>query len=109
MKPIDSGKVFLVESCQRIDFSVISRKAKAKLMEALLTAEIKALGFDLHLTTSKTGFGGLRYWLACPLCGHRRLVLHVHPLTHAVGCRKCLNLEYRSRRFKGMVENSYSL
>ncbi len=106
MRPIGSGKVFLVEECQRIDFSVISGKSRARLMQALLTAEIQSLGFNLSLATSKTGFGGLRYWFACPLCGRRRLVLHVHPLTHIVGCRKCLDLEYRSRRFKGMVEET---
>ncbi len=104
MRPIDSGKVFLVEECQRIDFIETCEKAVQKLKSALLTSEIKSLGFDLRLTTSKTGYGGLRYWFECPLCGHRRLVLHVHPITHAVGCRGCLGLKYRSQRFKGMVE-----
>jgi hypothetical protein len=28
----------------------------------------------------------------------------VHPLTSAIGSRKCLGLEYRSRRYKGMIE-----
>jgi hypothetical protein len=31
-------------------------------------------------------------------------ILYVHPITHAVGCRTCLGLEYRKRRFKGMAE-----
>jgi hypothetical protein len=105
MKPIDSGKTFLVEESRRIDFRVVNRQARAKLLEALLKAEMRSLGFDLPLSTSKTGYGGLRYWFACPLCGKRKLVLHVHPLSQVVGCRRCLGLEYRSQRFKGMPES----
>jgi hypothetical protein len=109
MRPIGSGKVFLVEECRRLDFSDIRKKARTKLIKALIIAEIEAAGYDLCLATSKTGFGGTREWFKCPLCGHKRRVLHVHPVTHAVGCRRCLGLEYRSRRFKGMVENRIGL
>lgn len=104
MSPIDSGTLFLVEECRRIDFRVVNREAREKLLETLLIAEIKSLGFELPLSTSKTGYGGVRYWFACPLCLKRKRVVYVHPETHIVGCRKCLGLEYRSRRFKGMVE-----
>jgi hypothetical protein len=106
MKPIDSGTLVLVEECRRIDFGVLNRKVRAKLLEALLTAEIQSLGYDLKLSTSKTGYGGLRYWFACPVCSRRKRVLYVHPVMQVVGCRKCLGLKYRSQRFKGMVENS---
>jgi hypothetical protein len=104
MKPIDSGTLVLVEECQRIDFCIVNRTARNKLLHALITSEIEALGFKLTFTTSKTGYGGIRYWFTCPLCTLRKRVLYVHPVTHAVGCRKCLELEYRSRRFKGMIE-----
>lgn len=104
MTAIDSGKAFTVEDCQRLDFLIIGRQARAKLFEALIAAEIEALGFKLPRTTSRTGNRGVRYWFKCPLCGHRRLILLVHPVSRVVGCRRCLGLKYRSQRFKGMVE-----
>ena len=82
------------------------RRAKVKLKEALLISEISVSRSPISLTTSRTGFGGTRYWFVCPLCSHRVGVLFVHPTNNITGCRTCLNLEYRNRRFKGMVENS---
>jgi hypothetical protein len=104
MKPIDSGTLVLVEECRRIDFSVVNRKVRAQLLEVMLASAIDALGFDLKLRTSKTGYGGLRYWFACPICQQRKRVLYVHPVSQYVGCRKCIGIEYKSRRFKGMIE-----
>jgi hypothetical protein len=45
-------------------------------------------------------------WFKCPLCGSRVGVLFRHPAANTVGCRRCLKLEYRKRRYKGMVENT---
>lgn len=103
MTAIDSG--VCVEDCQRIDFLNISHTAHTKLLEVLIDAEIEALGYKLPRATSKTGNGGTRRWFKCPVCGRRRLVLLVHPISHQVGCRGCLGLKYRSQRFKGMVED----
>jgi hypothetical protein len=61
---------------------------------------------SISLTVSKTRFNGLRYWFSCPMCQRRVGVLYVHPLTSEVGCRHCLKLDYRSRRYKGMIENN---
>ncbi len=96
----------MVEDCQRLELKVYLREAKVKLKEALLTAEMTAQGIPVGLAASRTGFGGIRYWFVCPICGKRAGVLFVHPASHTVGCRKCLGLEYRKRRFKGMVENA---
>ena len=60
----------------------------------------------IGLMPSKTAFGGIRYWFKCPVCEMRIGVLFIHPLNRKVGCKKCLNLDYRSRRYKGMIENS---
>jgi hypothetical protein len=105
MNPNDLGKKFLVEECQQIEISTFLRKAKTKLKETLLSSEIDTGGVPIELTTSKTGFGGTRYWFKCPVCGQRVGKLLIHPLSHKVGCRACLGLEYRKRRYKGMVEN----
>src|SRR5258708_774898 len=104
LHPYHSGKQILVEDCQRVSISAYLRKAREKLKKELVTAEIEMGNLNIELTPSKTAFNGVRYWFKCPLCDHRVGTLFVHPLTSAIGCRKCLGLEYRSRRYKGMVE-----
>ena len=105
-KPYHSGSSVLVEDCQRVSISTYLRSAREKLKKELIAAEIKLADLTIELTPSKTSFEGTRYWFKCPLCGSRTGTLFVHPLTSAIGCRKCLGLEYRSRRYKGMIEAS---
>ncbi len=107
-KPHDVGNRFVIEDCQRIDINQLIRSVREKLRPALFAADIKAAGFQLSLTTSKAKFG-TRYWFKCPRCERRVGILLIHPLTQGVGCRKCLNLEYRKRRYKGMAELASSL
>lgn len=104
MNPNDLGEKFLVEDCQKLNMKDYLRQAKAKLKEALLTSEMSILSTPIGLAASRTGFGGVRYWFVCPGCSRKVGVLFVHPVSEAIGCRICLNLEYRKRRFKGMVE-----
>lgn len=75
------------------------------MKELILNSEIEALGWHLEIATSKTHYNGLRLWFKCPICGLRAGVVFRHPITNAVGCRKCLKLEYKKRRYKGMAEN----
>jgi hypothetical protein len=100
----DSGKKLLTEDCQKLSISTYLRKVKEKLKDTLITAEIKLENLVIELTPSKTNFDGTRYWFKCPHCHERVGTLFVHPLTSIIGCRKCLNLEYKSRRYKGMIE-----
>lgn len=102
-EPHEVGKLVLVEECQRIEINSFLKSARAKLMETLLTSEIEAAGAPLSFATSQSTYG-IRYWLKCPSCAKRVGVLYVHPITSAIGCRTCLGLEYRKRRFKGMAE-----
>lgn len=101
--PHDLGRQFLVEECQRVSINPFLRSTREKLKEVLLASEIKAAGILVSITTSQSPFG-TRYWFKCPLCEQRIGVLSIHPTTNLVGCRKCLGLEYRKRRYKGMVE-----
>lgn len=103
--PYHSGTPLLVEACQKISISSYIREANRKLKEALLTAELQVASKSIELTLSKTALGGIRYWFKCPLCSARAGILFAHPLTGEIGCRKCLGLEYKSRRYKGMVES----
>ena len=79
-------------------------RAKRQLKETLLASEVSIFTTPISFKTSRTAFGGTRHWFACPACGRRVGVLFVHPISNAIGCRICLGLEYRKRRFKGMVE-----
>ncbi len=101
--PYHSGT--LVEDCQKISISGYIREANRKLKEALLAAEVQLDNKTIELTPSKSAFGSIRYWFKCPLCAGRAGTLFAHPLTGEIGCRKCLGLEYRSRRYKGMIES----
>ncbi len=105
MKPNDLGEKFLVENCQKIRIEDFLKSYRDKLKGLILSSELEVLGLKIDLITSKTGFNGLRFWFKCPLCSRRVGVLFRYPLNDCIGCRKCLGLEYRKRRYKGMVEN----
>lgn len=106
MKPNDLGKKYLVEECQKIRIETFLKSYRNKLKELILSYELEALGIRIELTTSKTCYNGTRFWFKCPLCEKRVGVLLKHPLTDQIGCRQCLNLEYRKRLYKGMVEQN---
>jgi len=107
MKTFDayhSGKRFLVEECQKISINTSLRKAREQMKKTLIASVVELGNISIELTPSNTAFGGKRYWFKCPKCQGRVGTLFVHPLSSDIGCRECLNLEYRSRRYKGMVE-----
>lgn len=98
------GKKCLVEDCQKIRIENLLKSYCNKFKGLALTSELQVSGWKVELTVSKTYRNGVRLWFKCPLCGLRAGVLFRHPVSEAIGCRKCLNLEYRKRRYKGMIE-----
>ena len=106
LNPNDLGKKYLVEECQKIRIKDFLKVYRKKLKELVLTSELEVSGLKIELTTSKTWHNGIRFWFECPLCNKRVGVLFRHPLTNKIGCRECLNLEYRKRQYKGMVEEN---
>ena len=105
LKPNDLGRKFLVEECQKVSIKTFIKKVKDSLKEALLKIELNCQEINIRISTSITSRNGVRYWFECPMCQRRAGIIYVHPITGILGCRTCLNLEYRSRRYKGMVEN----
>ncbi|MDC0977645.1 hypothetical protein OAR19_00135 [bacterium] len=105
LMPNDFGKKYLTEECQKINISDLLSNYQIKFKELLLTTQIEALGVDIELATSQTYFKGNRYWFKCPICERRSGIIYKHPIRSIIGCRKCLNLDYRKHRYKGMVEN----
>lgn len=106
LNPNDLGKKYLVEEYQKIRIEDFLKTYRNKLKELILTSELEVSGLTIELTTSKTCYNGIRFWFKCPLCNKRSGVLYKHPLTNKIGCRQCLSLEYRKRRYKGMIEAS---
>lgn len=104
LSPNDFGKKYLVEDSQRIKIADFLRLYKTKLKELILCSELEVLGVKTRLVTTKTSYNGIRFWFQCPSCQKRIGILYKHPLTNQIGCRSCLNLDYRQHRYKGMME-----
>lgn len=105
MKPNDLGEKILIESCACVKISDILRGYKLTYKQYLFTSELQILGFNVDLLTSKTGFGGKRLWIECPICKKRKGVIYKHLISNIIGCRTCLRLTYRKQRYKDMIEN----
>lgn len=107
MRANDLGEKLLVEDCQKVAISDLLRDYKAKLKETILCAQFEMLNENVLIMTSKTGKGGVRFWFMCPQCKRRVGVLLKHPIQNVLGCRQCLNLSYRSQRYKNMIETKF--
>lgn len=105
LTPNDFGKTFMVEECPKIKIDDFLKRYRNRLKELMLSSEMEISGWRLEIATSKTHYNGLRLWFKCPICELRAGVVFKHPITNAIGCRQCLKLEYRKRRYKDMVEN----
>jgi hypothetical protein len=108
LSPHDLGKKYLVEECQKIRIEDFLKSYRNELKKLILTSELEIFDSRIELTISKTCYNGVRFWFRCPLCRKRVGVLLKHPLTDKIGCRQCLNLEYRKRRYKGMIEENFA-
>jgi hypothetical protein len=98
------GSSTLVEQCPRITIEETLTKITPQIKEQLLKTQLNMQGFNVDLAVTETAFGGERFWFKCPLCNKRAGVLFQHPISNLIGCRACLGLEYKSRRYKGMLE-----
>lgn len=59
-------------------------------------AEGQFVELRLTLATTKTNFGGFRYWVLCPRCGRRSAKLYLPSGGLHFRCRRCYNLTYQS-------------
>jgi len=105
LTPINLGRKYLVDKCKSINISDYLKQAKKGLKESVINSQLELEGLDIELTTSQTNYKGLRYWFSCPICSKRVGKLYKHPISQILGCRECLRLEYRCRRYKGMIES----
>lgn len=105
MNPNDFGEKILMEQCQSINISDVLKKYKLELKQLLINTELELIGTSVNLTTSQTGFKGIRFWFVCPNCNQRTNKLIIQPYTLQLGCRKCLNIDYRKHRYSKMIES----
>jgi hypothetical protein len=106
LNPNNLGKKYIVDQCVQINISNYLKQVRAGMKELIINSQLELEGLNIDLDTSKTNYKGLRYWFKCPMCNKRVGKLYKHPISHILGCRTCLNLEYRCRKYKGMIENS---
>ncbi len=76
----------------KISIEHISKQIQREIKEYLLKSKLSISGNNIELSTTKTKFNGLRYWLKCPSC--KRPVQHLY-LNNQLLCRKCSNLKYK--------------
>lgn len=102
LSPIDLGEFMLVENCQKLNVTELTKCTKGQLLETLLNSRISATGQALRLTTTDCHFGGKRYWLICPNCNKRVGTLYQKPTKDDLFCRQCHKLTYLKTRYHKM-------
>ena len=67
--------------------------------------------FKIYLQTTEPNFGGIRWWLICPLMGCNRRVtkLHSPPGGKYFGCRECYDLTYTSCQESHKFDGLYAM
>jgi hypothetical protein len=100
MQTNNFGKKILVENCKKVRINDLLKGYRIKFKKIFLRSEIETIGLNIELITSKTKYNGIRFWFACPICKNRVGIIYQHPLNQMIGCRRCLNLDYRNHQNK---------
>src|SRR5258708_20783361 len=100
----DFGENYLKDEVMCVKVYNLNKQLEITSKDSILASEIEIGGIKINLTTTKTMFGGTRLWFLCPICNKRVGIIYKHPLVENLGCRICLNLDYRKHRYKGMIE-----
>jgi hypothetical protein len=66
MSTNDFGRKFVVEECQKVELPDFLKRYRRALKELTITSEMEAMDIKIEMTTSKTGYGGTRYWENAP-------------------------------------------
>ena len=98
------GKKYLVEDCPSIRIDKVVNDSKKLVLRSLVVGFAEIDGVKVRIRTSKLHHGGNRLWFECPMCKQKKGVIYRHPVDSNIGCRKCLNLDYKSHKCKGMIE-----
>jgi len=96
------------ERCGRISVWELAREKKLSARELLRLGRISTSWIadnrtweqEVYLTHSKTNFGGIRVWFACPSCDRRVGCLYLPPAFNKWACRHCHGIVYRCQRLR---------
>ncbi len=100
----DYGKL-TTDQCNKLDVNIVVKRIKNKQKKMVLASKIDINGRSIKLVSSKVHNGGTRFWFKCPICSKRCGIIYENPINTEIGCRTCLNLDYRSHRYKKMIES----
>lgn len=101
----DSGEKILADFAQRINIHSI-KDCKSGDTVSVTTGGVHTpfRAHTIKITHSQVRNGGYRLWFVAPCCQKRVGILYFNPIMDRLGCRICANIEYRSQRYKGMIE-----
>jgi hypothetical protein len=102
----NSGEIRLVDQCPKIKIDQVIGRIKKKFQESILDNQVEIGGLPFKLSSTNLHHGGKRIWFLCSICNRRTGIIYNLPAQNLAGCRKCLGIEYRSRRYRGMIENA---
>lgn len=92
--------------------ALVEYRAGASVIALTLVREGERETQQIRVSTTPCRFGGVRYWLHCPLCGRRAFRLYLYPRYYAAGrllnlfwCRACMGngLSYSARNTKDLL------
>jgi hypothetical protein len=98
-------KPILSENCLKLNVNEYVALCRSELEKQIIDLAFDFDDVKIQLTSSKTGNGGTRRWFCCPICNKRVGIVYKHPISKDVGCRKCLKIDYKKHRYKGMLES----
>lgn len=87
-----------VQGTTRLRFTLDGDLLHASFSAPSSTGDEVTINQEFILLSTPAYFGGVRYWLTCPLdtSGRKLRTLYIPPGAQQFGCRKCHNLTYRS-------------
>lgn len=80
-----------------IDFQITRTSQGTLVVQLRSRRDSHTVTERVLLTPTVPTFGGQRWWFACPWCERRCRVLYVPLSGGRFGCRRCLELRYRSQ------------
>lgn len=101
----DSGEKILADLAQRANINSIKDCKSGDCIS--LTTGGGHIPFKTHpvkITHSQVRNGGYKLWFIAPCCQQKVGILYFNSIANILGCRKCAKVEYRSQRYKGMIE-----
>jgi len=98
--PNDLDNFLSLDMVHKVKIDDLVKQTKEGLKLAVLQACLGNIDQEIQLTTSKTRFGGKRYWFVCPKCARRVGTLYKKSEFSGMQCRKCLGLKYLRQKVR---------